>query len=68
MRSVKTVFVIYNKLSKMFDGNNEDGEMTDDLFDAYIYTTHKEAENELGNFDEPKDFEIWEIEMIYKTK
>ncbi len=68
MKQVKNGSVIFNKRSKMFDGNNDDGTFTHELSEAYIYEDYKQAENELlNNFDEPDNYKIWNIEIIYKT-
>jgi hypothetical protein len=66
MRSIRTGFIFFNKSSKMFDCS--EGELTDDLHEANVYPTRASADNQLEIFDRPEDFEIWEIEIEYRTR
>lgn len=65
MQQIKYGSIIFHKRSKMFM-NCEEG-FTHELSEAYIYENHKRAENDLEEYDEPNEYEIWDIEIKYQT-
>jgi len=40
---------------------------THELSKAFIYENHKQAGNDLEEYDEPNEYEIWDIEIMYQT-
>ena len=67
MKQVKTGSVIFHKRSKMFMDNSDDCCFTHNLYEAYIYENHNQAQNNLDEYDEPDGYEVWDIEVVYKT-
>ena len=57
--------ILYDKINKCFvDG---DGEQCDRMCKAYVYENKKFAEEDLKKFDEPNNYEIWDMKVLYKT-
>jgi hypothetical protein len=46
---------------------DNDNCFTHELSEAYIYDNHKQAEKDLKEYDEPNEYEIWDIEIMYQT-
>ena len=57
--------ILFNKKNKDF--YVDDGYTVDDMSEATIFYQKEGAEIEISCLDEPEDFEIWNIEIIYQT-
>ena len=66
MEFIRSGSVIVDKKTKLFDDGY--GEGVRYIFDAAIYNEPQYAQEELEtNFDEPENFEIWDIE-VYRVR
>lgn len=65
MRSVVKGFVIYNKVEKNFEDLTEG--FIEYLVDAFIYENRDDAEENMKTYDEPENYEIWEVEKVIRT-
>jgi hypothetical protein len=65
MQQRKYGSIMFHKRSKMFV--DIDNCSTHELSEAYIYESHKQAESDLEGYDNPNEYEIWDIEIIYQT-
>lgn len=57
-------FIIYNKVEKDFEGI--DGNIAY-LEDAYLYDNKNDAEEAIKEYDEPENYEVWEVEKSIQT-
>jgi hypothetical protein len=54
------------KFPLQFDSKTSEGEMTDQIEDAYVYDTERDVDNELGNFDHPEEFQAIKVIITYE--
>jgi len=57
-------YIIFNKIEKDFEGTDCN---TAYLEDAFIYDIKNDAEETIKEYDEPENYEIWEVEKSVKT-
>jgi hypothetical protein len=57
--------ILFNKKTKDF--YTEDGYVIDDMSEANIYKTPDEAHEVIKCLDEPDIFDVWNIEIVYRT-
>jgi hypothetical protein len=57
--------ILFNKKQKDF--YLEGGDSTDDMSEAYVYDNKEHANKIRETLDEPDDFDIWNIEIVYRT-
>jgi hypothetical protein len=57
--------VLFNKEEKSFDDG--EGYLANNLDDAFIYNNQEHVEAGLSYMDEPKKWEIWDIEIMIST-
>lgn len=63
----KNIYVIKEKTTGLYE--YEDGNMTNDIFEATKYLNYKEVHSLLWDtFDEPSDFEIMRCSMEIKIE
>lgn len=65
MQQRKYGCVAFNKKTKEFDGG--DGNMVDELLQAEIFSNNIIPNEFLKRYDEPEEFELWPIEIVYRT-
>jgi hypothetical protein len=66
MKQTKDVYILYNKVEKEFLGWDEG--LVEDMLDAKYFDGMDLINRESMTLDEPENFEIWEIEITYRTK
>lgn len=57
--------ILFNKKQKDF--YSEDGDSTEEMSKAFICENKNDAISVRSCQDEPDDFDIWNIEIVYRT-
>jgi hypothetical protein len=58
--------ILFNKKQKDF--YSEDGDSTEEMSEAFVFNNKEHANATIkSDFDEPDDFDIWNIEIVYRT-
>lgn len=57
--------ILFDKKQKDF--YLEDGDSTDEMSEAAIFDTIEDANSTRSRLDEPDNFEVWDIEIVYRT-
>lgn len=57
--------ILFNKKGKDFYA--DDGYVVDDMSEACIFDSPQDAHDTRGCFDEPDNFEVWNLEIVYRT-
>lgn len=65
MKEVTGGYIIYDKVYKSF--RLSDGNYVDSMFEAQIWKYESDAEDTVKKFDEPENYEVWEVEKSIYT-
>jgi hypothetical protein len=66
METVIKCYIVYNNVEKKFWSEMQE-ELVHRLEEATKYISKKTAEDDLKTFDEPGEFEVVPMEIIYRT-